>query len=307
MFHLAYPYRGYGLVKARICRPISVREHRWEPERLFMFVFTGYLDESGTHAGSAATVMGGLLARAEQWTEFEKKFAQAQKVHKFRVWHTKKFKNKAGDFKGWTDEQCSALYWHLQKVTSYGLTEAVAVALDNATYQSVYRAGEAPRKARFDTKYGLCFRLCLTALVLEVLKRKYRKKIPPLHIVLEAGHPNYGDAERIFLETKKEYESSGIYMLRTITKAEKEDCGQLMMADFTAHSEYLLEGRERAGLRQIPASVTVPRGMTGSTHMRSTPELLANLRAEVIEKATPKKGINAPSSARVAASEKLPS
>jgi hypothetical protein len=247
--------------------------------------------------------MGGLLARAEQWAEFEKKFAQAQKVHKFRVWHTKKFKNRTGDFKGWTDKQCSALYWQLQKVTSYGLTESVAMALDNATYQSVYKAGEAPRKARFDTKYGLCFRMCLTAFVLEVLKRKHRKKIPPLHIVLEAGHPNYGDAERIFLETKREHESRGIYMLRTITKAEKADCGQLMMADFTAHSEYILEGRERAGLRQIPASVVVPRGMTGSTHIRSTPAALARWRAEIIDKATPKKGSNAPASVEHPASE----
>jgi hypothetical protein len=259
-----------------------------------MFVFTGYLDESGTHDGSPATVMGGLLARAEQWAEFEKKFAQAQKVHKFRVWHTKKFKNKAGDFKGWTDEQCRALYWHLGKITSTGLTESVAIALDNATYQSVYRAGEHPRRARFDTKYGLCFRMCLTFFVSEVFKRKHRKKIPPLHIVLEGGHRNYGDAERIFFEMKDEYERGGVYVLRTLTKAEKDDSGQLMMADFAAHSEYLLEGRERAGLRQIPASVAVPRGMTGSTHMRSTPELLATLRAEVIEKATPKKGPNAP-------------
>jgi hypothetical protein len=268
-----------------------------------MFIFTGYLDESGTHDGSAATVMGGLLARADQWTQFEKNFAKAQKDHKFRVWHTKKFKNKRGDFKGWSDEQCQALYWRLQKVTSYGLTESVAIALDNATYQSVYRAGEHPRRARFDTKYGLCFRMCLNLFVTEVFKRKHRRRIPPLHIVMEAGHPNYGDAERIFLEMKREFEQRGVDMLRTITKAEKDDCGQLMMADFTAHSEYLLEGRERAGLRQIPASVAVPRGMTGSTHMRSTPELLARLRAEVIEKVTPKKGPNAPSSVGHPASE----
>jgi hypothetical protein len=268
-----------------------------------MFIFTGYLDESGTHDGSAATVMGGLLARADQWTQFEKNFAKAQRDHKFRVWHTKKFKNKRGDFKGWSDEQCQALYWRLQRVTSYGLTESVAIALDNATYQTVYRAGEHPRRARFDTKYGLCFRMCLNFFVTEVFKRKHRRRIPPLHIVMEAGHPNYGDAERIFLEMKREFEQHGVDVLRTITKAEKDDCGQLMMADFTAHSEYLLKGRERAGLRQIPSSVAVPRGMTGSTHMRSTPELLARLRAEVIEKVTPEKGPNAPSSVGLPASE----
>jgi hypothetical protein len=59
--------------------------HRWEPERLFMFIYTAYLDESGTHDGSPLTVMGGVLARAEQWRDFEKKFAAVQSEYGFRV------------------------------------------------------------------------------------------------------------------------------------------------------------------------------------------------------------------------------
>jgi Protein of unknown function (DUF3800) len=92
--------------------------HRWEPELLFMFVFTGYLDESGTHGGSPATVMGGLLATAEQWQRFEAGFAKAQKRHGFRVWHSKIFRQRKGDFKGWTEEQRTKLYWELAQLTS---------------------------------------------------------------------------------------------------------------------------------------------------------------------------------------------
>jgi hypothetical protein len=40
------------------------------PARLFMFVYTAYLDESGTHDGSPLTVLSGVLARAEQWRDF---------------------------------------------------------------------------------------------------------------------------------------------------------------------------------------------------------------------------------------------
>jgi uncharacterized protein DUF3800 len=167
---------------------------------IFMFVYTAYLDESGTHDGLPITVMGGVLARAEQWRDFEKKFAAVQSQYGFRVWHTKKFKKKAGDFRGWTDEKCHDLYWSMRDVTAFGLTDVVALTLDNASYEADYKAGDLPRKARLDTKYGLCFRFCLVHFVQEVLKRKRRNRIPPLHIVLEAGHANFGDAERIFQE-----------------------------------------------------------------------------------------------------------
>jgi hypothetical protein len=69
--------------------------------------------------------------------------------------------------------------------------------------------------------------------------------VPPIHIVMEVGHRNFGDAERIFQEEQKLWvDPAGIPILRTLTKAEKDSCGQLMMADFAAHSEYLAERRE---------------------------------------------------------------
>jgi hypothetical protein len=268
-----------------------------------MFVFTAYLDESGTHDGSPLTVMGGVLARAEQWRDFEKKFASVQKQYGFKVWHTKKFKKEAGDFKGWTDEKCSDLYWSMQKISSFGLTDIAALTLDNASYEADYKAGDLPRRARLDTKYGLCFRYCLVHFVLEVLKRRHRNKIPPLHIVLEAGHVNFGDAERVFLEEKRLWVHAGVPILRTITKADKDDCGALMLADFAAHSEYLMEKREiDTGTPRNRATVAAPKGMTPSTHIQFTPVMLRKLRAEIVEKATPKKGPNAPISA-VTASE----
>jgi hypothetical protein len=260
-----------------------------------MFVFTGYLDESGTHAGSPLTVMGGVLGRAEQWERFEKQFSQLQSEYGFRVWHTKKFKRKAGDFQGWTDEKCHELYWALQKVTGTGLTDAVAFTLNNASYEADYKFGDLPRKARLDTKYGLCFRMCLVHFVREVLKRRRRNRIPPLHIVLEAGHANRGDAERIFLEEKSRYERAGLPVLRALTVADKDDCSPLMMADFAAHTEYIMEKLEiDTGVPRKRLSVAVPKGKTGSTHYQFTPEMLRKLRSEEIDRATPKKGPNAP-------------
>lgn len=255
-----------------------------------MFEYTAYLDESGTHDGSPITVMGGILARAEQWRNFEKKFAAVQSQFGFKVWHTKKFKRKAGDFRGWTDEKCHELYRSLADVTSYGLTDVVAVTLDNASYDADYRVGKFPRKARLDTKYGLCFRFCVVHLVGQVLKRKRRSRVPPLDIVLEGGHANFGDAQRIFLEEKRIWVHEDVPILRSLTKADKDACGQLMMADFAAHSEYTMEKHEiDTGIRRNRQTIAAPRGMTGSSHYLLTPETLRKLRAKIVERAAPKR------------------
>ncbi len=100
-----------------------------------MFVYTAYLDESGTHDTSPLTVMGGMLARADQWRDFEKKFAALQSQYGFKVWHTKKFKKRAGDFQGWTEEKCRALYDSMMSVTAFGLADVVSITLDNASYE----------------------------------------------------------------------------------------------------------------------------------------------------------------------------
>jgi hypothetical protein len=44
-----------------------------------VLIYTAYLDESGTHGGSPATVMGGVMASARQWADFAKQFDRVKK------------------------------------------------------------------------------------------------------------------------------------------------------------------------------------------------------------------------------------
>jgi hypothetical protein len=126
-----------------------------------------------------------------------------------------------------------------------GLTDGAAITLHNSSYDQFYKGEQKPNKVRLDSRYGLCFRMCVYHFVLESAKRQYRKKFPELHIVLEAGHRNAGDAERIFVEMKKEFESIGCNILRTLTKATKDDCDPLMMADFIAHYTFMIKRAPR--------------------------------------------------------------
>ena len=248
-----------------------------------MFALTGYLDESGTHDGEAAIVMGGFLARADQWKQFQIAFDKVKERRGFRVFHTVKFKNKKGDFKGWNDDQVAELLLDLRQLTSFGLTDSVAITLDNESFKTQYKGDGTPRKGRLDSAYGLCFRMCLYYFILEAMKRKRRGKFPDLHIVLEAGHRNSGDAERIFLEVKTEFASVGL--LKTLKLADKDECDPLMMADFAAHSTLLINRRARAENRPVPSSTDVPRGYVGITQFQSTPDGLANIREHAIKMA----------------------
>lgn len=269
--------------------------HRWEPERIFV-ILTAYLDESGTHDGSSVTVMAGMLANARQWEAFEKDFRRIKARHHFKIFHTKKFKKKDGDFKGWTDGQCLALMADLAPLTATAFTEGVSVKLDNADYETEFRAGEKPRRMRLDSRYGFCFRNCLTFFAIEGLKRVHRGQYPKLHFVLESGHKNAGDALRIFNEVKAELEADGCNMLGDLLFADKDKCDPLMMADFLAHMAYMMgqSGGRAPDHWKVPTEIqkipqlTRGRSETGVTHLRFKPGGLGELKAVLIEQLTAK-------------------
>jgi len=110
---------------------------------------------------------------------------------------------------------------------------------------------------------------------------------------MEAGHRNYGDAERVFLEVKKHLEGKGCNMLQTLTKADKDTCCQLMMADFLAHTGYVLDKQSREigfDLFPLAGNLFPPKNKRPVQHLRPTPEQLANIREHLISKALARPG-----------------
>lgn len=254
-----------------------------------MLIYTGYMDESGTHGDSPVTVMGGVMATARQWADFETEFDKVKKRHQFRTFHTKKFKARQGDFKGWSDDQVFALLQNMAWLTNGAFTEGVSMTLDNASYVADYRGGEKPKKLQLDSRYGLCFRQCLLLFVLEAEKRRLRGRWPKLHIVVESGHQNVGSAITIFNEMKRELESYGCDLLHTVTVADKDKCDPLMMADFIAHVTYATERKgHTAEFRQRAGRPT--RGQSAVTHLTFKPGGLANIKDMLIKKIQQKRG-----------------
>jgi hypothetical protein len=236
-----------------------------------------YFDESGTHGPSEIMVLSGFLGRLDQWTRFEERFAALKKRHGFRVFHAVEFRAQKGEFKTWTGQQMKALVDDLRPLISFGLTDSVAVTLDNSSFKEHYKL----EPTRLDSAYGLCFRTCLYYLMMQAIRRKHNGKLPQLHVVLEAGHRNSGDAERIFKEVQKEYGKLGI--LRSLKLAKKDECDPIMIADLAAYYILQVNRSARSTNRPLPDSEAVPKKFVGLTHLQSTPEALARMRREAIE------------------------
>jgi Protein of unknown function (DUF3800) len=233
------PVRATGII-----RDLSVALfHRWEPERIFV-ILTSYFDESGTHDGSPATVMSGIMGTPSQWMRFQSEMDRIKKKYGFKVFHAKTFKAARGEFAGWKEEKYRGLLIEMGAAAARVMS-AVSCSLPNDEYERDFRGGDKPKKLHLDSAYGLCFRYCLIHLILEVMRRLgNHKKFDQtrLHVVLESDHRNAGDAaNRIFLEMQKELTRYNLNLLGTVTLADKDECDPLMIADFLSHGTLMME------------------------------------------------------------------
>jgi hypothetical protein len=174
--------------------------HRWEPERLFVIV-TVYIDESGTH-GSPVTILGGWVGRLGQWASFDPRWKRLLKRSGVTYFHSKKLMHSQGEFKGWKIKEKQDFMAAAAKAGKKHLEFGFSIILGEDDYQQHYIAGERPREVQLDSRYGLCFRYCL-GLIPALAKQAFDGRELEISLVLESGHTNYGDADRIFNRVKK--------------------------------------------------------------------------------------------------------
>jgi hypothetical protein len=254
--------------------------HRWDPERIFV-ILTAYFDESGTHGDSPATVVAGLVGSTRQWAGFEAGVNRLKGKYGFQEFHTKKFKKNQGDFKGWDDPKKTAFLADLTALVATGLAGGATSTLSNSRFYDEYRQPNVPSKGQFDSKYGLCFRLCLLHLLEVAALRARRNKPCQLHVVIESGHANWGGAQDIFQEMKRTIaKAHPKVVLATFSLADKDECDPLLIADYVAHVAFLRAVTVHEG-KQPEARKSTP-GNTQITHLEFPPGGLVELREKVL-------------------------
>lgn len=207
-------------------------------------IFTAYLDEADIHGPAPTIIMAAYLGHAYQWRRFETKLAKIQRGYGFQIFHGKDFKAKRREFDGWSDDKCSALIGELTKLVSETLTQGAAVHLEHERYVREYKSEPIPKKMRLDSQYGVCFRVCLASIIRVLAARDYRDS---LHVVIERGHRNVWDCERIFNDLSKIFASKGFEFMKTFTVQDKTSCAPLMVADLVAAAYSTLRAKEVTG------------------------------------------------------------
>lgn len=215
--------------------------HRWEPERLFVIV-TVYIDESGTHDGSPVLIMAGWVGKLGQWAGFDPKWNKLLKQSKLTFFHSKEMRHSENEFRGWHPLDKSAFTQRAANIALKNLEFGFTITLSKEAFRDLYVNDNRPKKIPLDTQYGLCFRYLLSVIP-PMVKDAFGGRELDINFVLEAGHKNAGDAERIFNRVKKmglshPEEKEIVKMLNVIAFGDKKKFPGLQAADVNAYAAF---------------------------------------------------------------------
>jgi hypothetical protein len=213
-------------------------------------IFTGYLDESGTHAGAPISAIGGFVGEARQWRKFEKRVGKLFKRYHVDVFHAIDVRRGHKDFEGWTVDRKIEFYDEFQHIINETLESGVVSFIRDDDYK-YYLGLNWPKRTRWDSKYTLMFRACLAHIV-DVVGHIPQTKEPRLHVVLEEGHNNAKDAVRNYNWIRDRLPHAR-HALAGLTFSNKQECLPLAAADLFAYTAWGDKvGQKRLGMTKKP-------------------------------------------------------
>jgi hypothetical protein len=200
-----------------------------------------YIDESGTHSESPVLIMGGWVGRLGQWSDFDLRWNKLLKRSGLTYFHSKEMRHSKDEFKGWDGFRKFGFTQMAADVALKSLEFGFTISLNKKAYHEHYVNNHRPKKIPLDTQYGICFRHCLS-IVPQMAKEAFKRNLD-IKFVLEAGHKNAGDAERIFDLVKNKglkhpEEKKIVEMLGTITFGDKKEFPGLQAADVNAYAAF---------------------------------------------------------------------
>ena len=145
--------------------------------------FTGYFDESGTHAGAKVSATAGFIGDARQWRKYEKRAGRLFKRYGVKVFHAIDVRRGHKDFKSWTVDRKIEFLDEFQHIINETLESGVAAFIRDQDYRYYFDL-HWPSKTRRDSKYMIMFRACLAQIV-DAIGHIPQQSEPQLHVVLE--------------------------------------------------------------------------------------------------------------------------
>jgi hypothetical protein len=206
-------------------------------------IFTGYIDESDTHGSTPDMTMAAMLSSAGRWQRCERRLRAIQREFSFSIFHGTTFATLNDEFEGWSGQKCYDLLMAFGNLVADHVTECITVSCEHEVYRKHFLDAR-PAKMHQTSQYGICFLATLDALSKIVAVRGPQHK---LSVVIEDGHHNAMDTQRLFDERKGRLEKAGIDFLRSHSLLTKKQCPLLMLADITSHGHALEQRAVRSG------------------------------------------------------------
>lgn len=188
--------------------------------------------------------MGGYVGTAENWHQFDQDWSRILAESGLPYIHAKDLKQGSGPFSDkekWPPPRRADLSEIAEDLVRKHALFGLVVFLRDDDHEQVFGTGRKTRKLQLDTKYGFCFRGCLTY-ILQTLEQQDMHKELELHLILEQGHANAGDAQRIYDHIFMKYAPpEQIAAVKTLAFRKKNETPGLQGADTLAYPALLKE------------------------------------------------------------------
>jgi hypothetical protein len=198
--------------------------------------------------------MAGFVGEARQWRKFEKRAAKVLRHYGVDICHAIDLKRGDNAFEGWSVDKKIEFVDGMQHVVNETLGFGYAVILRTADYDKFYAPLDRPKKVVRDTKYGILFRATLAGMIEGIgMTLDWKQRVSGLQLVLESGHPNSGDAMRLFEFARAHLSERARKVLVGLSFKPKDSCLPLAAADLLAYAAYQVEtGGKRIGTPKKP-------------------------------------------------------
>lgn len=203
-----------------------------------MSIFGGYFDESGLHEGgtlgaSPVVVMGGFVAKTEQWAMFSDEWQAVLDRHNIDCFHMTDFNSGQKQFKGMKDNEKDILIDQLIRVITIRARVGIIAYFHVEDYRAVIN--EMP-ESYIVKPYAVCSLACMDMVRRWASERGYTEPIP---YVFDRGARYSGEFNVAYNLHLKDYAAaSQEFLLGTFALEDKKRFKPLQAADVLAYWSY---------------------------------------------------------------------
>src|SRR5208337_4586721 len=128
-----------------------------------LLMLAGYFDDSGTHAGSPAVVMAGLIGTDDQWDAFDREWKALLREPlpgkpALKAFHLVDCENREGEFRGYSRAAVDAVTHDFRKLITGSGLYSTATVIDGVAWDALV---VGPRRALIGSAEEKCFINCI--------------------------------------------------------------------------------------------------------------------------------------------------